>query len=488
MKKYLLLAIICFTQLVFACDYYLNQADVPATLTNPNSIYCLTTNMEQTLELPNIMIAENGITLDCQGFSVITSSPYAGGYVPIYDNRNDTIIKNCKINSTNSRGILLDGANNAEIFNNNVVVKNGCLSMYLCFGIYLTNSNNNQIFGNQISSPMGGINLLTSNYNRVYNNEINSSNLSAINLDVVSETNITNNTILVPSHTGIRLMRSNSNLLNANNISASIPIAVEFYGVIENGGNTNTTIIDNNLIASFIGIDILASNDTSIINNIISNSNPSTTIGAIVIYDSPPMPTGCHDTFIWHNNITGTVWITNGGINTTFNDSTDGNIYYFASGDGSWTYYDIWNPLAPDYAKNGTKRPFNSSLTGGEWMGSGNDYFPWTENNHSLAPTPTPIPPIYPQCSSEHGIKWIECVIYQGNMLIFGNQMFLGFEVLILFVIFTMMGGANFGMKIAIIPIAVLLSLVFLPGFLMYLFVIVMALILYIGLARIFRH
>ena len=72
-----------------------------------------------------IKITASDITLDCQGHSITSENDAAG----VYSNQLRTIIKNCKISvgiencmpycsGDNSKGIYLEGADNSQIFNN----------------------------------------------------------------------------------------------------------------------------------------------------------------------------------------------------------------------------------------------------------------------------------------------------------------------------------------------------------------------------------
>ena len=74
-----------------------------------------------------------------------------------------------------------------------------------------------------------------------------------------------------------------------------------------------------------------------------------------------------------------------GGDNTNyFNSSSQGNIYYFTNGTGSWNVFDIVDTSWDNWADSGTARPFSNSTVGGNWTGSGADWFPFTNKSTKI--------------------------------------------------------------------------------------------------------
>ena len=91
---------------------------------------------------------------------------------------------------------------------------------------------------------------------------------------------------------------------------------------------------------------------------------------------------GANGITITKNNITATTWINDGGVGGIYNDSTQGNAYYFANGTGSWlTYNATCIGTGCRWATGGSDVPFSAALAGGEWQGSGEDWHPYTETS-----------------------------------------------------------------------------------------------------------
>jgi len=225
-----------------------------------------------------VVITADGITLDCDGYSIIGSGWHTG---ILLDNRNNVTIKNCVVENFMYGMEIIASSNNT--ISNNIVSNND-------YGIYLYSSSSNTISNNNASNNDYGIHLfLSSNDNTISNNDIysshyhgiyigeslsntisnnNASNNSAgIRLVLVSNNTISNNDIYLNRWAGILITSSSSNTISNNNVSNNSD------GILLGTSSNNT--ISNNDIYSNIDEGILitsSSNDNTIYhNNIINN-------------------------------------------------------------------------------------------------------------------------------------------------------------------------------------------------------------------------
>ncbi len=91
-----------------------------------------------------------------------------------------------------------------------------------------------------------------------------------------------------------------------------------------------------------------------------------------------------NNTTVQGNFITADTWIFNNGTGNVFNTSNAGNTYYFITGLGAWTTYDIKDSNKNGYAEQGKDRPFNQTKLGSSlWRGIGQDLYPGTQTKGS---------------------------------------------------------------------------------------------------------
>ena len=133
------------------------------------------------------------------------------------------------------------------------------------------------------------------------------------------------------------------------------------------GVSENNTVV-NSVMQGALGISILASSNTVVINNTIFSG----------------------------------VWITDDTGTNFYNDSTTGNIYIMANGTPASSIYNATcSYTTPCFADGGTDIPFSASLSGGVWVGLGEDYHPYSY----YAASPAQIE--YCGASNATAVTWI---------------------------------------------------------------------------------
>ncbi len=195
---------------------------------------------------------------------------------------------------------------------------------------------------------------------------------SGINLQDENSTSILYNNIS-SVETGIYSDYSVSTQIIGNNITAgNSGTGIDLYG--ENDGYPTDSVISNNSILSDnVGIQLDGSStNTLVFGNIMNTSGTS-------IY----LTDGSAGNTILRNNITSGSWVDDEVSGNYYSDATSGNIYYEPDGTPSWEEYDIADANGDGWADIGSNLPFSASLSGGEWIGSGQDWHPYTTNTAS---------------------------------------------------------------------------------------------------------
>jgi len=166
-----------------------------------------------TLIGPCINITAQNVTLNCNGFYILSDDSVSG----VYSNQLNTTIKNCNItmgSGAGGYGVYLDETSNSNIFNNNLNNNN--------IGIALENSSNNNLSANIANNnSLAGFYITSySNNNTLTNNTIISISGIAIRISSYSNNNVLiNNTATSNSNSGIYILSSNNNTLINNTIA-----------------------------------------------------------------------------------------------------------------------------------------------------------------------------------------------------------------------------------------------------------------------------
>ncbi len=253
---------------------FASSLDVSACgdLNSTNTYYKLTQNIEAGYTCFNV--TASNITLDCQGFNINYSTSTDGGIGINVTEQNDTVIKNCKLNATNSSvnqptAIYLRYSNNSQIYNNTITVNSTTdIAVWVEY-----DSNNNTINNNTIIESYDAFWFRQTMNNTANRNNITSQLSGAFGIYAEATSNSTfenNNISMVDSSYAFMLLNaSNYNFLNNNNIY----VTDSSYGIYLETANGNT--IDNNpvyLTSNGSGIYVSNSNNNMITNSIINAS------------------------------------------------------------------------------------------------------------------------------------------------------------------------------------------------------------------------
>ena len=319
--------------------------------------------------------------------NTINTSSASSDYAIVASPANDTNISNNNITTNNTgRGIYVT-CDNCTIHNN--TINNTVDYVYI---IELSQTNNSIVSNNDLTSSGDGKGLLLQGDNlTVRHNTLDvEKTYGIIASDPTTNSLFEYNYVTIGDDLGYSQTGGENNTIQYNNFTCADQRAVYIYDSanatnITNNNITSTTDIrsiylsetteirvGNNTITSVANnvIELANADDSNIINNTINTSG-----GNVILIDASS--TGNN---IYHNNITGTSWISDSGSSNYFNTTDEGNIYYYYNGTASWDVYDITTTSYPagDWADGGTDRPFSNS-TLGEWLGEGNDSHPWTE-------------------------------------------------------------------------------------------------------------
>ena len=332
-------------------------------------------------------------------------------------------IRSSRINGSASDGIVIN--NNLVLGASNINISNSTVSAYTV-GIYFYAVNNSEITNVNVSSDTGyAVELAASNNNSISNVTATSESGYAIDLLYSASNQIHNSNFTSTNNAGIYMEAASNNTVSNTIANSVMNIGIMVYAY----GNNN--YFYNVSASGWDAIYIVSASNNIVINStIFSNSEFGISLS-----------TATNNTFLG-NNITAPVWVSdtdvpycfdsgrclaegndnesclaisncawdgtcyspetcNGGNQPTceaigaycswaspvdsFNDSTSGNIYYFANGTPSWWGYNISTGSIPNWATSGTARPFGTTNTPTEWSGYGEDWHPWVGEN---APSP----------------------------------------------------------------------------------------------------
>ena len=192
------------------CDHYIGQADIPATLSSPNSVYCL--NESASASGANaITIGASNITFDCRSHSI--SSGSSGSGTGIYSNQQGTTVQNCNIEDFYF-GIFFEGASNGLIQDTNVTSMIG-----------------------SPSSPAQAIRFYASSYNTISNVQASAVG-NALDLQAQSNNNVVHGLTATSSIQTIAFIAALNNVLYNNTFALTGESGAEAYFDLEAHNNT----------------------------------------------------------------------------------------------------------------------------------------------------------------------------------------------------------------------------------------------------------
>ena len=342
-------------------------------------------------------ISAKNVSLDCQSHKIAGNNLSAT--YGVYSTQINSTIRNCII-SNFSAGIVLNSANSSLIQNNtiNITYLNGegikldggisgiCYQetattptacggldtgIYGSVGLWFDPEVNTRdadwdTYGNTYPNEAGTLRV---NYTRPPGAQNNS--MWQIKTTDGTE-NISMNAICWDAFTNTTSLELASVYINANPATiVRCRNATTFIDIKTNTGGSQ--IFEEGMWWNISGASVGNASFNTIRNNTLHVSN-----GTAFSLTENTM-----NNSFYHNNATALYWINDSGASNKFNTTGAGNIYYLTSGTASWDAYDIYcaSPvLAPCWATGGSDRPFSSATTT-QWKNSGQDWFPYTENN-----------------------------------------------------------------------------------------------------------
>ncbi len=322
-------------------------------------------------------------------------------------NVNNATFNNCLIQSTgNNYPIQIDSGARG------VTIKNS-----ITRSLYVDNAVNLTIFNVTFNTDIPGANFF---YFRNVNTSVFANNTFVKRLsttitpfDLIDNSRIENNVINLSSSTNLTFSSRGKNNTIKNNVIDQAGSAVFFFGSIDHTLNKELLVENNTFISStsnyfihnvsnstfrnnfFLGnknLYIRYSSDLITEDNNITNSlfllytNSSTFSKNKIKYYSGTVshvlnidPSSNNNVFT-ENVLISNNWVNNTNSNNQFNLSGKGNRYINLSGEEAWTVFDIIDTDSDNYADTGSDLPFNNALLGNRWLGSGDDWHPYTEN------------------------------------------------------------------------------------------------------------
>jgi hypothetical protein len=212
-------------------------------------------------------------------------------------------------------------------------------------------------------------------YSSALNSQINNCNIVSTSNDAIRIsgdgahlTRVFGYSTASASYCGINLAGSNSVI-----DGASSGYAVDGSGIcFKNSTGSSNNLISGTSAVSSNGYGIFMLEGTG---NIVATTFILSSTNYALFVDS-----GATGNIFVENVFQGDKWISD-GAGSVYNNSNIGNSYIHTNGALASDIYDITCLYsAPCYSDYGADRPFSSSLSGGEWNGAGEDWFPYSYN------------------------------------------------------------------------------------------------------------
>lgn len=239
-----------------------DQCSIYGTWDPETSTCTLTQDLTESVE-----IITNDITLDCNGHSITGTGSGFGVYL---NNKSGVTIKNCTVNHFTGGVYLLNSSNNNTLTNNTA-------SENRWDGIRFDSASNNTLTNNTLSKNRFGI------YNHSSSNTFTNNTLSENEFGLVlyySPLNIITDNFFINDGLYIK-GPSHSNTIENNMVNNKPLIYLENksdYIVTENAGQiilvgcNNITIQNQNISHTDVGIELLRTNNSKIINNTVDSN------------------------------------------------------------------------------------------------------------------------------------------------------------------------------------------------------------------------
>jgi parallel beta-helix repeat protein len=363
-------------------------ADNCANLTTPNYIYNLTMNSSSSSGTCINIWADN-VTVDCNGYSIVGIGDLYN-FGGIFSNASNSTIRNCNVSGGFEWGLFMFHANHGHVYNSNFssTLQNGIdtqnasyitfdnvratgVHFGLLFDIGLGGGSHNNTVMNSVLIGSPDLELTSlANGNSFIN--VTANTIVLLQADSNSFENVTANTMSIFGN-GNRISHSNAGIsflgASNNSVESSSLNSISFApNMVWESSDNNIT--NNTLTGGSFSLSSASSGNRFIGNTLSGGDSP------IILYSG-----AANNVFLRNNLTAATTWVYNEDPSNIFNDSTAGNIYYFANGTPSWNVFNITDTTGDGWADEGSSLPFNATTVGGSWSGFGADWHPYTTNH-----------------------------------------------------------------------------------------------------------
>jgi parallel beta-helix repeat protein len=351
----------------------------------------ITTNTVLTENLSNcsgngLMIGTNGITLDCNGHSIIGDGDLTGEGIYLIET-NGVTIKNCIVTQFKNGIIIERGSNN--FLTNNVFKENKEQGIVL----YVTNKNvlrNNSMLDNMINIANSGSG--PGDYSYEYDNDVDTSN--TVNGKPVIYINGKSDFVLDGNYT------NHITIGNGHNITVK-NIKIDHGDRMQIGYSTNVTISDNEISSNAQGITLHWTTNSLVTRNYLKDNRFNKSEGVIFLFRAD-------DNIVRENYVV----------------SNDIGIGFWRSGNNVIYHNNFINntPQVLDMYPTGTNYMYSTSLLEGNYW---SDYTGLDDGSgtgkHAIAGDgigDTNIPHYEDYYPLIHEYEWLNCVIPTDGMII----------------------------------------------------------------------
>ena len=348
-----------------------------SVLDQPNTTYALESDIVgQGLTGPCFTVSAPGVVLDCQGHSIESDDAVAG----VYSNQDYTMVRNCNIDMGDSdddgKGIFLEGATNALIFNNTLH------GQY--YGMYLLSSDSSTVASNTIEANRRWEAYIKSSSGIQFSdNKITGGEEGSLTLRNSSNCEITNNTITESDESAIGLYQSSQNLISGNTLHSNAG------GINLHDSSNNNDIYYNDLVSNSTGIGLSQSSQNRLTGNTLFENKTGIKLwfssNHNIVEQNTVLASESKGISIWRdcamNIISGNsilrglehgFWVSQAGINTLLDNKSclNGSFDFFCENstglNGSGNFFTKVVPCSngfPAFGANYEECPYISSCT-----------------------------------------------------------------------------------------------------------------------------
>lgn len=329
----------------------------------------------------------NSLTINSNSINSIT-----GGYGLHLESVSNSLIESNSVSGSGT-AFYIDGGSNDEIRANSFVVDTNNyytnVIMSLSDSSISSNSfiqsgqrsgNNFVLYMKSLSGSTFSDNIILSSSktalwvdggssNTLSNNQAQTSNLfPGIYVTSLESSAIVANVFKGDSGIGAQLSGSLSGSTFSNNVFEGDNFgALVFYGAASGG------TFSNNLITATGDVPAVYMHASAGSHGLIFTNNQITSSQNVAVY----LNEASYDNLFYNNYLKGVQWISNGNPANSFVNGLTGNRYYFNSGAGASSAYDLVDQDGDHWADSGADVPFSNETIPEYWIGLGNDSYPY---------------------------------------------------------------------------------------------------------------